>query len=152
MTTKNLPKIGFFEGRECDIISRSGGWTEILDHNGKRRKVRNGEIKPAIERSSGSPILTTSPKPEPKPTPALNATITPVRVDAPKAKRQPDNGDRAARDLRGLDLDGVYRLVAGVLSLSEAELRVKYGGLNPGQQRMNLGNRLRGYYRKLGTL
>jgi hypothetical protein len=155
MTTKTLPKIGYFNGRECDIVSRSGGWTEILDHDGKRRKVRNGEISwtpGLVAVIAGDVDRIEAPKPAPKATPTLSATIAPVKVEAPKAKRQPHNGDEVARMLEGTTLAEVYAKASHLLCISESELLVKYGHLNPGQQRMNLGNRLRGYYRKLGTL
>jgi hypothetical protein len=41
------------------------------------------------------------------------------------------------------DLDELYTRAAGVLGVSEADLRKKYGPLNPGLQAMNLRNRLR---------
>lgn len=159
MTSKNLPKIGYFNGRECDIISRNGGWTEILDHDGKRRKVRNGEVKleapkadtierlkadvAKAERDGGSAEI--------RPTPTLSATITTPKVEAPKAKRQPHNGDEVGRMLEGTTLAEVYLKASHLLGVTEAELLVKYGHLNPGQQRMNLGNRMRGYLRRVGT-
>lgn len=178
MTSKNLPKIGYFNGRECDIISRNGGWTEILDHDGKRRKVRNGEVKleapkeaapkPVsyntsnplgralkkaavteadynIPRSSGSPVLVK----DGLPVPPLSATIAAPKVEAPKVKRQPHNGDEVGRMLEGATLAEVYLKASHLLRVTEAELLVKYGHLNPGQQRMNLGNRMRGYLRKV---
>ena len=55
-----------------------------------------------------------------------------------------DNGDTTATALRGLELDEVYAYAADALATPEATLRTKYGHLNAGQQRMNLGNRIRG--------
>lgn len=62
-----------------------------------------------------------------------------------------DNGDKLAKELRGLDLDGVYKKAAQVLGKDEAEALFKRYNkrpdgkkpLNPGMQRMNLGNRMR---------
>lgn len=173
MTSKNLPKIGYFNGRECDIISRNGGWTEILDHDGKRRKVRNGEVKTeAPKEAAPKPISYNTSnslgralkkaaelasediaRPLDKlPAPALSATITTPKVEAPKAKRQPHNGDEVGRMLEGTTLAEVYLKASHLLGVTEAGLLVKYGHLNPGQQRMNLGNRMRGYLRKVGTI
>lgn len=60
-----------------------------------------------------------------------------------------DNGDPVARMLRDADtLDAVYAAAAKYLGVKEKELRDKYGHLNPGQQRMNCGNRMRGKFRK----
>lgn len=59
-----------------------------------------------------------------------------------------DNGDGVATLLRGLELPEVYTLVAEKTGQNEAELVARYAGLNPGQQRMNLGNRLRGWLKR----
>lgn len=60
-----------------------------------------------------------------------------------------DNGDMVARLFRGLDTDAVLRATAARLEALTGEpvtadgLRLKYGHLNPGQIRMNCGNRVR---------
>lgn len=55
-----------------------------------------------------------------------------------------DCGDDVATRLRGKDLDEVYRVASEILREPMAALRRKYEHLNPGMQRMNLGNRIRG--------
>lgn len=52
------------------------------------------------------------------------------------------SGDFVATTLAGLSLDEVRGLAVKVTG--QDELETKYGHLNPGQQRMNLGNRIRG--------
>jgi len=67
-----------------------------------------------------------------------------------------DIGDEAAEILRAPDLDGQYRMVAERLAQeagttpeeAEAELRARYGDKNLGMQRMNLGNRFRGWMKR----
>lgn len=54
-----------------------------------------------------------------------------------------DAGDRVAEALRGKSLDEVYKIAAEWLNEDERLLRQKYERLNPGQQRMVLGNRSR---------
>jgi hypothetical protein len=54
-----------------------------------------------------------------------------------------DNGDQLAKTLRGADLDDVYKQASAVLGETQTALRAKYGHLNAGMQRMNLGNRMR---------
>lgn len=54
-----------------------------------------------------------------------------------------DNGDDVATKLRGKTLDEVYAHAAKALKEPEKDLRAKYKHLNPGMQRMSLGNRLR---------
>ena len=58
------------------------------------------------------------------------------------AKSQ-NNGDDLASLLAGLDPKSVCRLAEAVLGLEAGELWAKYEHLNPGQQRMNSGNRIR---------
>ena len=54
-----------------------------------------------------------------------------------------DNGDQIAKKLRGMELDAVYAEAARILGETQTALRQKYGHLNVGMQRMNLGNRMR---------
>lgn len=54
-----------------------------------------------------------------------------------------DCGDPLAAALRGKSLDDVYKAAAKELREPEADLRKRYAHLNPGMQRMNLGNRMR---------
>lgn len=61
-----------------------------------------------------------------------------------------DVGDRIAELLRGKTLDEAYTVAARFLRAPEDELRSKYSHLNNGQQRMNLGNRMRAWEKKHG--
>ena len=54
-----------------------------------------------------------------------------------------DNGDMTAVILRGQTLDEVYAIAAASTGKSETDLRNRYAHLNPGMQRMNLGNMIR---------
>lgn len=58
-------------------------------------------------------------------------------------RRTLDIGDATAKRLRGLDLDAVYKAAGKALGETEKDLRARYRHLNPGMQRMNLGNRMR---------
>lgn len=42
----------------------------------------------------------------------------------------------------------MYAAGAKYLGVEESSLRERYGHLNPGQQRMNIGNRLRSLWKK----
>ena len=53
-------------------------------------------------------------------------------------------GDDVAKKLLGKSLEDCYKLAAKTCECTEKELRDKYGKLNVGMQRMNLGNRMRG--------
>jgi hypothetical protein len=54
-----------------------------------------------------------------------------------------DNNDKVAQRLRGQTLDTVYELCAKACEVTVKELKAKYGHLNLGMQRMNLGNKIR---------
>jgi len=54
-----------------------------------------------------------------------------------------DNGDDVAKQLRGAELDDVYKAASKLLGETQTALRERYKHLNPGMQRMNLGNRMR---------
>lgn len=62
-----------------------------------------------------------------------------------------DNGDGVASVLRDLTLELVYKAVAKEVQESVEALRARYGHLNAGMQRMNLGNKLRAHYRAMNT-
>lgn len=54
-----------------------------------------------------------------------------------------NNGDAVASILSKLTLDETYDVAAELLDAQVGELVAKYSHLNAGQQRMNLGNRIR---------
>lgn len=66
------------------------------------------------------------------------------KTTAASGRKSYDVGDDIAKLLRGKELAEVYELAAKKLDCSVRSLKEKYGHLNVGQQRMNLGNRLRG--------
>jgi hypothetical protein len=59
-----------------------------------------------------------------------------------------DIGDTIGEMLRGKSLEESYPICAKYIGVPEDVLRAKYAHLNHGQQRMNLGNRMRGYWKK----
>lgn len=62
-----------------------------------------------------------------------------------------DINDKLANELRGLTLDQVYSKASKVLKEPVDALTAKYAHLNPGMQRMNLGNRMRAAQAKQET-
>lgn len=83
------------------------------------------------------------------PQPTKHAIETKERM---KATGVTDVGDDIAVMLRGKDLEQTYAIAAKYLGATVPELKAKYSGLNPGQQRMNLGNRMRGLAKKRGAI
>jgi hypothetical protein len=69
-------------------------------------------------------------------------TYSAMRKDGTKI-RSIDKGDAIAVMLRGADLITVYKDVAAATGIAIVELRERFAHLNPGMQRMNLGNMLR---------
>ena len=63
-------------------------------------------------------------------------------------KKSKDNADEVATMLRGKTLDEVYEIAESWLIISADDLKARYAHLNAGQQRMNVGNRLRAYIKK----
>jgi len=59
--------------------------------------------------------------------------------------RHVDCGDELAAHLRGMELEDVYKYAANVMGVDRAALIAQYCHLNPGMQRMSVGNRLRGF-------
>jgi colicin import membrane protein len=59
-----------------------------------------------------------------------------------------DCNDNIAEKLRGMHIEEVYSAAASELGVSAKSLKQKYGHLNLGMQRMNLGNRIRGSVNK----
>lgn len=58
------------------------------------------------------------------------------------------NGDDVAAILAGADPASVIRAAELILGLGKDELRKRYERLNPGQQRMNGGNRIRAAFKR----
>lgn len=69
------------------------------------------------------------------------ADSAPGRPDRERRPRGPL--DEVAKSLMGMSLDEMYEMASTVLECPRFQLEAKYGHLNPGLQRMNLGNRLR---------
>ena len=67
-----------------------------------------------------------------------------VKVKSAAGKNSMDNGDLVAKLLRDHGPAEVVALAERLLGLDCGELAEKYALLNPGQKRMNAGNRIRG--------
>jgi hypothetical protein len=72
-----------------------------------------------------------------------------VKTRLEDGRRRVDSGDAVAVALRGADIEQVYTTVAAAIGVPAPELRARYSHLNIGQQRMNLGNRLRAHNKRV---
>ena len=69
-------------------------------------------------------------------------------VTAASGRKSVDTGDDVALTLRGETLDKAYQIVADKLEVTQKSLKARYIHLNPGHQRMCLGNLLRGWIKR----
>jgi len=150
-------------GEQVEIVAVNGGWTTVhtLGADTREMKVRNGALSGhttlsdqtaelAIARAAKAPrsVRPTLSIEERKNgvvyagyLPHYEAYKTVTRAGL--TKRSIDKGDDVALALRPLELDQVVAHVAKALGVSQASLRERFGHLNVGMQRMNLGNMLR---------
>lgn len=68
-------------------------------------------------------------------------------VEVADGRKVQDNGDAVAKKLREAAQEDLYKVAAeAVGEETAAEWKARYAHLNPGMQRMNVGNKLRGHY------
>jgi hypothetical protein len=153
-----------YQGRLVSVVERKGGWTTILDGM-KTVKVRNSELSAPVGGKANVPAKPgpvrsakdRQPKPEkakrePKAAKAESdrlvnpdlARYVTSDVKTASGRKAIDVNDGVAAKLRGLDLADTYRAASEATGESMAGLKRKYEHLNPGMQRMNLGNLIRG--------
>lgn len=161
-----------YQGRVVAVVEVNGGWTTILDGM-KQIKVRNGELsavreskmpdqpKPPRDRPSRTaalakhdaelkaskdqdpPLELDGQPPTQRAVDPNMARYTTHEVRTTSGRRAVDTADATADALRGLDLEGVYLVASQTLGIPVESLKKMYGHLNPGMQRMNMGNRMR---------
>jgi hypothetical protein len=104
----------------------------------KAKAVKAKKAKPAKAAKTGDSLS------------ALKEAAPDYKVDKEKrtagGNASIDSDDEVAKKLRGKPIEDVYAAAAKALAPDEtvASLKKRYGHLNLGMQRMNLGNRLRG--------
>jgi len=141
-------------GLQVEVVSVSGGWTTIREQGtGDIHKIRNGAL-------SGHTTITapvTTRLIEERKNGVVYAGYLP-QYEAYKAlttegatKRSIDKGDTVAIALRPLTLITVYATVSNATGTSIPDLMDRFSHLNPGMQRMNLGNMLRRSLRQAAT-
>lgn len=147
---------------QVEIVAVNGGWTTIRAIGQTATlKVRNGELTGHTEITKATPVTAElviekakasarvkmdinerkNGKVDPLYLPQYTAYTTEL-ADGSK-KRSIDKGDDVALALRKLSLDAVYSTAASSTGIAQASLRDRFVHLNPGMQRMNLGNMIR---------
>ena len=151
---------------QVEIVAVNGGWSTIRATNSLirfERKVRNSALSGHAEITAQKAPTTAKLVAEKlaKPAVAVEAVqegrkngvvfagylpqyeaYAAKRADG-TTKRSIDKGDYVAMTLRTMDLLSVYAAVSNATGTSMADLRERFGHLNPGMQRMNLGNMYR---------
>ena len=147
---------------QVEIVSVNGGWTTIRAIGQTATlKVRNGELTGHTEITKATPVTAELVIAKAQATARVkmdinerkNGKVDPLYLPQYTAyaiqladgtkKRSIDKGDDVALTLRKLTLDAVYSTAASATGISQAGLRDRFAHLNPGMQRMNLGNMIR---------
>lgn len=155
-----------------EIVAAAKGWFNVkVSEDGKPISARAGSLKartvaPAdkkvAEILAGHPIeviVDNSKKndAEPKEKSLMAKTLNQARKGYVNAKR-PDgrstsnNGDSMARALLELDPVQVVQLAEVICNVPKGSFVAKYAHLNPGQKRMNAGNRIRAQVRHMNDV
>ena len=147
---------------QVEIVSVNGGWTTIRAiGQQKTLKVRNGELTGHTTITKATPTTAELVIAKAQATARTkmdinerkNGKVDPLYLPQYTAyaiqladgtkKRSIDKGDTVALTLRKLTLDAVYATASSATGISQAGLRDRFAHLNPGMQRMNLGNMIR---------
>lgn len=111
-------------------------------------------VKPAVKKAKPAKVTKKAPAKAKAVKKAKPATDRLVPADLSKYTKDSEHktsggnvsvhcGDKVAKALIGKDLEQVYAFAAKTLKEPVADLKKAYKHLNPGMQRMNLGNRIR---------
>lgn len=139
-----------FEGT---FVSTKSGWTVVATKDGEK-KVRSSAVQAKLTKAEVKKLESAARKAEkakaaPKDGP--DTRLVPANMEryvlhdekTASGRRRIDIDDDTAAKLRELDLEGTYKYAASVLGENVKSLKEGYQHLNPGMQRMNLGNRIR---------
>lgn len=142
-----------YNNANVNVIAVNGGWTTI-ELDGVEKKVRNSHIgwidAKRVPRET-APVAAVEAAVEAVAAVAkvgnvihadLNLYVT-TDIRTASGRKTLDCGDATAANLRGKSLSELYTLAANHRGVDEMSLMAKYMHLNPGMQRMNLGNLLR---------
>lgn len=153
---KIAPEVGFtvtsskFEG-EGTVVSKAAGWLTVKygdDESGNFRAADLECYAQEVKMSDAGAVPAASDE-EDDGSVRIRADLN--RYEATKAasgNRSYDTGDEVAEMFRGKDLEEVYKLAARDLKANGENVTIKalkerYANLNPGHQRMCVGNKVR---------
>jgi hypothetical protein len=133
-----------YKDQPATVTGVSRGWYTVDCDDGLLRKVRTAELSLAPDSSDDERDMKTQ---------MAKARQKYVKVKNYAGERSMDNGDSLAQLMRGLEPSEVCSLADTLFEEEVGHHHTRYGHLNPGQQRMNSGNRIRsGVKRELFTV
>lgn len=151
-------------GEACTVIETKSGWVSVkmAGPKGATKKFRAKDLEDA-PKAAKAPKGEGAPARQARPAHFVSETAGDVKIAKIKGtefnlsryfvgdtrtesgRRTIDCADETAASLRGMTLAQVYEHVAKAIGEPVKALQAKYEHLNSGMQRMNLGNRLRGF-------
>lgn len=144
-------------GKNATILSQDGIGTEIVHIKELSKipaeKAPKAEKAPRVKkekpvREPREPKLGADGLPLPRLVPADLSRYQTHEEKSASGRKKIDVGDAASEILRPMDLNEAIAYVANEVGLSPDALAERYAGRNPGMQRMNIGNILRGELRR----
>lgn len=133
-----------FKQSQWDVATIEKGWYGLTNHEGETAKARLKDltlIEQDGEDHNGNKMAGV----------LANYRAGYVPSIAASGKKSLSNGDAVAKALEGINAAEVLVMAETLLQMEPGTLRAQYSRLNPGQQRMNAGNRLRAALKK-GTI
>jgi hypothetical protein len=146
-TIENGATVTTTDNEQYTITGFAAGWYSTEEGKKLRGKQIAGVVAPELEVE-----LEDEPEEDDEPE-TISQKMRRYRAtyeDATTADGKPSkhNGDEVAQLLAGKDLLACYAIASKKLKVPVAELQAKYEHLNPGMQRMNLGNGIRRLLKK----
>lgn len=123
------------QGEAFIVVAVTKGWATLEDENGKQHKARPSQLT----------LVETEDEDRHR---SMAKTLQQYKAGyeesvAYSGAKSQNNGDDVAHLLAGLTPEAVMAAAEKLLGLERGELAAKYDHLNPGQKRMNSGNRIR---------
>lgn len=153
--TKNITKILTKTDERVTIVGEDKGWLTVRVMGTKdEKRVRSSQLRDLTDAEKTERGQTRVARPAGLVGGEKTAKIgdAVVKLDhyfvsdvkTTSGRRRIDSNDEVAVMVRELDLDGVYKVAAEKLGVTQKSLHDRYDALNQGMQRMNLTNRIRG--------
>jgi len=118
-----------FQNSIWTITAISRGWLTVMDESGNKAKAREKDLSSIPVREMRAQLA--------------QARERYTKTTSYGGETSYDNGDEVAELLRGLEPQEVCAVADTALGADAGYHQSRYGHLNPGQQRMNAGNRIR---------